>query len=184
MREQFTKELKKYNTELLSNNPEVKHSLASVFMRGLIHSDDQSYWRSPAVQSLDNETDVMRLDLVFFSGHNFFFRSDLVGKELGSIAIGRPALHCHCFDPPHHQLHLQDHQLKSQEGFLSRNRSGREYQRWLWLDKPALPAKVVDPRRSQKLMLIPKSALWATLPRGKSARLQMAGYGKHKMVCT
>ena len=42
-REQFTKELKKYDTKLLSNNLKVKHSLASVFMRGLIHSDDQSY---------------------------------------------------------------------------------------------------------------------------------------------
>ena len=43
MREQFRKELKKYNTELLSNNLKVKHSLASVFVRGFIHSDDQSY---------------------------------------------------------------------------------------------------------------------------------------------
>ena len=82
-------------------------------MRALIHGDDKSSWRSPAVQSLDNETDVMRFgrvffrvqtilgDLVqiFFISRTLFFR-DLVRKELRSIAIGWAALHCHCFDSP------------------------------------------------------------------------------------
>ena len=136
-------------------------------MRALIHGDDKSSWRSPAVQSLDNETDVMRFGRVFFRGQIFLgisyvnifhilsrFFQDLVRKELRSIAIGSQ-LHCTVIVSIHHCVHFQlwDHQLKSGR-VLKPRQEGRRISMMGLVGQaaattPPWQAKVMDPREAK-----------------------------------
>ena len=94
-----------------------------------IDGDDQSLWRSHAVQSLDNETDVMRL---------FSFQVRSRPQRIGIHCNRESAMRRHCFDPP---VAFARSPTQILGWFLSRNRPGREYQWWLCLNKPVLPGE-------------------------------------------
>ena len=172
-------------------------------MRALIHGDDKSSWRSPAVQSLDNETDVMRFGRVFFRGQ-IFFR----GSRTNIFHIFRPVffgiwsaknwdplqsaeLHCTVIVSIHHRVHFQlwDHQLKSGRVLKPRSEGRRISMMGLVGQAGAttMAGKGYGSERGQNLMEILRRGLCSlstTWLRRKSADLQMAAYGKPKMVCT
>ena len=172
-------------------------------MRALIHGDDKSSWRSPAVQSLDNETDVMRFGRVFFRGQIFLgisyvnifhilsrFFQDLVRKELRSIAIGWAALHCHCFDSPPRAFPIVRSSTQIWPGFKAALGGAENINDGFgWTSccyHSTMAGKGYGSERGQNLMEILRRglSLSTTWLRRKSADLQMAAYGKPKMVCT
>ena len=136
------------------------------------------------MQSLDNETDVMRSVVSCF-----LFRSDFflgVGSRPERIGI-----HCNrqtctalsLFRSTSCICKIINSNLGG--GFLSRNRSGRESQCWLWLDKPGLPVKTCGSEtRPKPDVNFEEHPVSHFAGKKKCTSLQMAAYGKHKMVCT
>ena len=136
-------------------------------MRALIHGDDKSSWRSPAVQSLDNETDVMRFGRVFFRGQIFFrgsrtnifhiFRPDFFGiwSAKNWDPLQSAELHCTVIVSIHHRVHFQlwDHQLKSGRVLKPRSEGRRISMMGLvgqaGATTPPWQAKVMDPREAK-----------------------------------
>ena len=135
-------------------------------------------------------------DLVrkYFSYLSPPFFWDLVRKELRSIAIGWAALHCHCFDSPPRAFPIVRSSTQIWPGFKAALGGAENINDGFgWTSccyHSTMAGKGYGSERGQNLMEILRRGLSLSLSlsttwlRRKSADLQMAAYGKRKMVCT
>ena len=147
----------------------------------------------------------MRFGRVFFRGQTFLgisykYFSYLVpffsgsGPQRIEIHCNRlsAALHCHCFDSPLRAFPIVRSSTQIWPGFKAALRGAENINDGFgWTSccyHSTMAGKGYGSERGQNLMEILRRGLSlsfsTTWLRRKSADLQMAAYGKHKMVCT